>query len=352
MGSADHLLDRGSWWQRWSRIIKLGLVALILALILGSDMLEDLQRNATHDLLLAGLAMQPFMLAAIIVASYRHAVLARTPPVPLRFALVAVLLSGGLNVVMPGRIAELVRATYLRDRVGVRLSDALAAVVVERLYDLLMVSTIGLLGLGALTVGVAPTVVAIPVLAVLGLLLAPALLPRLAGYFSRIGGHAGDFAAQFCRHLAMQTRLLSNLRVAALTVLNWTLFFGASAAFFELQPFRDIGFSQVAVVFAATCFAGAIPGLPAGLGAYQAAAVLVLGGFGFGFKEALAIGIVLHAGQLMISVAMLPILVSLNRTGVGQLMADAAVLVARLRQQRSAEPTEQPSRSRPVDRKT
>jgi len=344
MGSPDHLSARGSWWQRWSRVIKLASIALILALILGSDMLADLQRNSTRDLLFAGLAMQPFMLGAIVVASYRHAVLVRTPPVPLRFALVAIVLSGGLNVVMPGRIAELVRATYLRDRVGVRLSDALAAVVVERLHDLLMVSTIGLLGLGALTLGVAPTIVAIPVLAVLGLLLAPALLPRAAGYFSRVGGHAGDFAAQFCRHLAMQTRLISNLRVAALTVLNWTLFFCASRVFFELQPFRDIEHSQVAVVFAATCFAGAIPGLPAGLGAFQAATVLVLGGFGFEFKEALAIGIVLHASQLAICVVMLPILVTLNRTGVGQLVADAATLIARLRQQRSAEQTDQASR--------
>lgn len=69
--------------------------------------------------------------------------------------------------------------------------------------------------------------------------------------------------------------------------------------------------------------AGAIPGLPGGFGAYEAAAVLVLTGFGFTPEAAFTLGLTLHLGQIILGVLLAAAIAATESTGVAGLIKAA-----------------------------
>jgi uncharacterized protein (TIRG00374 family) len=73
--------------------------------------------------------------------------------VPLRLSLL-VFLSGLALSITPGKVGELVKAYFLRNRAGVRLASSIPAILMERLTDVVSVVLVGLIGLALLPVSV------------------------------------------------------------------------------------------------------------------------------------------------------------------------------------------------------
>src|SRR6185295_14280935 len=95
----------------------------------------------------------------------RHAILVRRPPIPLTMAYEALVLSAALNIVIPGRLAEAIKATYLRTRAGVPLPQGFSAILIERLLDVVVVGAIASTGVAGIVLAQASYLLVIPVVA-------------------------------------------------------------------------------------------------------------------------------------------------------------------------------------------
>jgi uncharacterized protein (TIRG00374 family) len=229
----------------------------------------------------------------------------RRPP----FGLVAnALLIGYLfNTILPARPGELARVQVLGTRAGISRAEVLATVVLERIYDLFV-----LIALLALAAPFLPHVgwlnAALALGLVLGLSLAAGalfvrrygrrgarallrpltLLPRIdAERIDLLAASAvNGLAAIRATRLALIALLVSALSWLLLAVSGWFLLLGTEI---------DEGFAAALLVLVATNLVLVLPSSPAGLGAFEAAAVLALAAYGVGREQALSYALVLHA---------------------------------------------------------
>ena len=107
---------------------------------------DVISRILTFQTLMAFLMMQVPLFVATCLNAYRHSLLVRAPPAPFYLCFIALLLAAGLNLIIPARLSELVKVSYLRQACGITLPSGITAIFVERLYDVLVVMTIALLG--------------------------------------------------------------------------------------------------------------------------------------------------------------------------------------------------------------
>ncbi|MGH3073157.1 MAG: lysylphosphatidylglycerol synthase transmembrane domain-containing protein [Gaiellaceae bacterium] len=286
---------------------------LLLSLLFGYLAFRDADLGELGDslretngayLVPAGLALA----AGVLVRAWRWQLLferARRP----RFGLVAnALLIGYLfNTILPARPGELARVQVLGKRADVSRAEVLATVVLERVYDLFVL--IALLAVAApFLPAVAWLNAALGLGAVLGLaLLAAALLVRRYGrrgarillkpltLLPAVGEERVDvMAASVVNGLAAVRAMRPALTALLVTALSWLLL--AVSAWFLLRGTGiDAGFAAALLVLVATNLALVLPASPAGLGVFEAAAVLALAAFDVGREQALSYALVLHA---------------------------------------------------------
>ena len=269
------------------------------------DELADSLANANYVYLLpAGVALS----AGVAVRAWRWRVLFERGRRP-SFGLVlnALLISYLFNTILPARPGEVIRIQVLGKRADISRAEVLATVVIERVYDLLV-----LIVLLALAAPFLPTVgwltAALTLGALLGLsLLATALLiwifgaraarvlllplrllPRLSE--SRIDSVADSIVAG----LAAIRGAKAALEALSLSALSWLLL-GLSGWFLLLGVRINEGFVAALLVLVATNLVLVLPSSPAGLGAFEAAAVLALAAYGVQREAALSYALLLHA---------------------------------------------------------
>jgi uncharacterized membrane protein YbhN (UPF0104 family) len=308
-------------------VIRLVVLAFIGIYLLRQVDFGGLWTHFDRNLLWAAAAFQVPMIVANLFYARRHAILVRVPPIPLLPAFEAILLSAALNVVLPGRLSEVIKATYLRSRFGIPLPHGLSAILIERLFDLVAVGAIAATGIAGTLISHQSYLIGIPVAGLVVLfLLRPVsgiAVVKLAPYKNSLI----DFLRRQCQHIVEVLIPRIIVQTVILTIISWLAHLLALVWFFQLQPFGALTLDGVALVFGALVFAGAIPALPAGIGMFEAAVVFVLKQRGFDFNQALALGIVLHAAELFVSVVLGPIVILRRSTGISSLVADALAVV-------------------------
>ena len=267
--------------------------------------LGDAIRDANHLYLLPAGAT---LAAGVAVRAWRWQLLferGRRPP----FGLVAnALLIGYLfNTILPARPGELARVQVLGKRADISRAEVLATVVLERIYDLFV-----LIALLAVAAPFLPHVGWLNAALALGLALgialaAGALLVRRYGrrgarillkpltLLPAIGEERVDvLAASVVNGLAAIRATRPALTALAVSALSWLLL-GISGWFVLLGTDIEAGFAAALLVLVATNLVLVLPSSPAGLGAFEAAAVLALAAYDVGREQALSFALVLHA---------------------------------------------------------
>lgn len=226
---------------------------------------------------------------------------------PFRLVANALLVGYLFNTILPARPGELARVQVLGTRAGISRAEVLATVVLERVYDLFV-----LIALLAVAAPFLPQVGWLNAALALGLglglaLAVAALLVRRYGrrgarillkpllLLPRIGEERLDLlaasavnglAAIRATRLALAALLVSALSWLLLAVSGWFLLLGTKI---------DAGFAAALLVLVATNLVLVLPSSPAGLGAFEAAAVLALAAYDVGREQALSYALVLHA---------------------------------------------------------
>jgi uncharacterized protein (TIRG00374 family) len=224
-----------------------------------------------------------------------------------RLVLDALLISYLFNTILPARPGEVARVQVLGTRANISRAEVLATVVLERVYDLVV-----LIALLAIAAPFLPNVgwlnAALALGAALGLglvagavlvarygrrgarvLLQPvALLPRVTE--ARVDAIAGSVVAGLAAIRATRTALAA----IGATTLSWLLLAASGWLLFHSTGI-DEGFAAALLVLVATNLVLVLPASPAGLGAFEAAAVLALAAYGIQREQALSYALVLHA---------------------------------------------------------
>lgn len=264
-------------------------------------------------------AQAPFLAALILIAA-RHARMVRTPPIPLSFALKAITLASGLNLVFPARLAELLKATYLRDRCGIPLSSAIAAVFWERFLDLLV--------LGALAFYVVGTAAGFSWLLLAGLVISLLAIPAfgnaerfLRPLASKIPSlRVANFMQSLLKHLSLVSLKAKDPRIWLLSIAAWTLSATSVYVLIAIATARFPDPLSILGLFLAATFGLAIPLLPGGFGTFEAAVIYVLNLQGYPPGEAIVVTVMLRLHQMTLpSLGAMGILMS-EKLGVASLL--------------------------------
>ena len=310
--------------SKYATLVKLGLIGICFYLVASSNLVGTFQAELGWGVLVAGLVVQPIILCCFLVLAMRHVLLVGAPRISLGVAFRAIALSQGLNLVLPARLSELLKATYLRDHASVPLSSGVSAVVLERTVDVLIVAALG--ALGVVQYFDRGNFASIPVLG-LGLVVVILVVVRSPDFVLRLvhavpSKRLAGFLERTFLHFSATAGTRAFWQALLLGGLAWGLSYINILVFLELAGGLPIGFSGALLVFVLTTLGGAIPALPGGLGTYEAAAVIALRALGYSFDEALVLSLAMHAAQLILPFVLAVLIMLTERLGISSLVAD------------------------------
>ncbi|MEZ6023900.1 MAG: lysylphosphatidylglycerol synthase transmembrane domain-containing protein [Hyphomonadaceae bacterium] len=239
------------------------------------------------------------------------------PPKPGLLQLFPYLMIGYMaNAILPMRPGDLVRAALLRTHLKKSLSAAFSSLVIERVFDLLVVVLIGYVAtlFFPLPDAVEASLIffAVAGLAVLGgVVLASArnttaikLRGRLA---RRMPREIVNFARQKAQPFLAEIRVIHNIsgvtQVVFWTILAWALLISAIAAFLDALQIETPLYAP-AVVVVVTSLGAAIPSSPAALGVYHALFVFALSLFGVPTPLGVAAALIAHTTTITLQVSL------------------------------------------------
>lgn len=307
-----------------STLIKIVAIGVCVYLVATSSLGGAFQVGFASEILIACLVVQPIILCCFVVLATRHVLLVGMPRIGLGVAFRAIVLSQGLNLVLPARLSELLKATYLRDHASVPLSSGVSAVVLERTVDVLIVAALG--ALGVVQYFDRGNFASVPFFG-LGLALVVFVLVRFPDFVLRLvhrvpSKRLAGFLERTFLHFSATAGTRAFWQALLLGGVAWALSYINILVFLEMAGSLPIGFSGALLVFVLTTLGGAIPALPGGLGTYEAAGVIALRSLGYSFDEALVLSLTMHAAQLVLPFVLAVLIMLTERLGISSLLAD------------------------------
>ena len=288
--------------MRWGgRLLRIAIVAALAAWMLRELDVQDAVGRLHRGHLYAIALVQPLVVLAYFILGWRFAHLAAPPTVRLMTATRAIVLSAGLNYLLPGRTSEFVKALYLR-RSGEQGTGALmAAVVIERLMDLCIVAT--------LTTMVVAARMASSAWVAIGAALGAACCLWLSPYVARVVLQAsarwswarprtllGDFADRI--HALSRVHL--DARIWGMGMAAWAVSWGAVHIAMTVTLGTDVSWSESGLVFVASTLGFGIPLLPGGVGTVEVAAVAAQRLLGIELESAVLVAAVMRLQQIIV----------------------------------------------------
>lgn len=309
-------------------VLRIAVVAILIALAVKYGSYADLASHLNAKLLVGMLAAQPLLFLGIAMMTMRFAILARTPAAPFFLTFKSMLLSIGLNALLPGRLSELLKVSYLRDHAGISTTSGMAALFLERLTDVIILGLLTLASISLLVLDAPGTTIALMAVALTLLAALPKLEKPLTALARRLPWLAlRRMVESFLAHLSGRVRDRLFYRAFAFGVAAWVLSWASVAAVVYLAGSIPIGLLGGLTVFVFTSLGSAVPALPGGFGTYEAAGVMALKGFGYGFDEALALALAIHTSQLLGTLAVALVIVFTERIGLTNLLRQATDFV-------------------------
>ena len=219
----------------------------------------------------------------------------------------ALLVSYLFNTILPARAGEVARVQLLGRRANVSRGEVLATVVLERTYDLVVLVLLLAVAAPFLPhVGWLGAALALGAVLALGLAAGAVLVARYGRRGARVllrplrllprvdDRRVELLSASVVAGLAAIRRTRTAAAAVAVTALSWLLL-GLSNWLLLRAFLVEEGFAAALLVLVATNLVLVLPSSPAGLGAFEAAAVLALAAYDVPRELALSYALALHA---------------------------------------------------------
>lgn len=244
------------------------------------------------------LLIQPLVLLMHILIVRRFSLLISSPPAQFIPTFKAVTLSAGLNNIIPGRISELLKITYMQEKAGVSLSAGFSAVLMSKFIDLIIVTLLSVISIGLIF---KKGVFTIPVIAAISF--AFIMLPFYEKYILKAASRIpllNIYLKEFLDHTSKKIREGYFYKGLMLGIMNCMINYFCVFILLNSLGSIEVGHVEAIKIFTAISIGSAVPILPGGLGTYEAAGILVLKSIGYGVEEALSITLAIHFGQVIL----------------------------------------------------
>ena len=214
----------------------------------------------------------------------------------------AVVISNGFNNILPARISEVLKATYLRDKCKVPFSIGISAVFLERLIDLMIVSLLVLTLTLFLAVDMNTTIAFIMLsISLIGMFITVFFQKKI---FKVIEKYVKWKRLQSFIHgvLVHVTKNFNSVRLINGLLLGISIWCFSSLTvgiFINVAGSIELGALPVITILIAGAIGLAIPGLPGGLGVFEASIVTVLLYYGYNLEYATALAIGLRLSNIL-----------------------------------------------------
>lgn len=314
---------------KWIILRASAVLAVALVLLYSLD-LGRIVDYFSRDLLLAILACQPVVLLSLLFITLRYRILLGEHKASRSNICKASVLSLGLGVIMPVRGAEFFKPIYLKRHENVPISAGLSSLILERMMDLIIIGFMTILSVSLIFAGEKHYIFIGLMLVSISIL---ALLPLLEKMMLRVAENlpwqaAQRFSRKFINHTVTNIRLDTLYKALILGVGAWGCSYLSFCVFMYVSGVENIGVIAAFAVFVASTIGGSLPALPAGLGTYEAAAVIVLMNFGRSMEESIAIAVSLHASQLAMLVVISFVILLKEELGVSSLVRELKELAS------------------------
>ena len=236
----------------------------------------------------------------------------------------AIILCSGLNCIIPGRLSELIKPLYFKKNRNASLSVGLSSVMLERVTDLfLLMLAVAFLGGSGFELQW-QTFGTVTALLFLGIVTLP--------YCHKIYGTILTQLLPWKRWRNLALNMLAHFTTCARSSKIWqALFFGALtwlSSFLSVYVFlamavdADLAKRAALEFLAATSLAYMIPGLPGGIGIYEAAGAFVLKRWGIPYDQGLLLSAAFHVAQLAFALLGTFILIFFEKVNFTQFKAE------------------------------
>ena len=285
------------------RLGALGLVVALLSFVLGRGIAATLLDWAVLQGIL--LAQIPLVMAQGLLALRLRMAIGRRK-LRLLSCLRANLFAQLADLVLPWRLSEVLRVLYLRERVQVPLAQGLAATMFERVADVVLLALLAVLVVGewvdAWAAWSTPAMAGALVLALLS-------LPRIAPMLDRVVrfipiARVRKLLRETLRTLVDRVQDGRLWRILVPSAGIWALALAGTWIYLVTAPIEtavgplNVTLGLVLAICVATTLGHIAAVLPASVGTYEAAVVLVLGQRGVPMDQAVLWALGLHATHL------------------------------------------------------
>lgn len=293
------------------------IVAILLTFTIIYVDWADVLYQLDYKHFIAFIVVQPIQFILIFFLSIRFSCLIVNKKLDYTSPFQAYLLSVGLNSFLPGRISEFIKITYLKEWADIPVSSSSVALLIERGIDAVFLASFLLLGLGTLWIDINEVYI------VAAMLVGGALMYFLSKYESfsirTVSFIANDkvriFIEKVIHSLCITIRSKGFLWAFIISALTWVGSYVFVYVSLLIMLGDSINASSALIVFSAMAIGRAIPGLPGGVGTYEAAIIIAMEYLGFSFSESLVTALTLHCSQLLL-VTMVSLFV-MGKKGIG-----------------------------------
>jgi uncharacterized protein (TIRG00374 family) len=278
-------------------LIAIGIIAFMLYRV-WDDLLVALEHIVWLYLLFATVVC----LGAWFLRGFRYQVILKGIgyQTGLWFSTACIFVSQTANLVIPARLGDLVRVFILKHEYGATISEGISSLVVERVFDIIMIAVLGVLSL--------PFVLNVP-----DWFYTVIILPLVAGaIFFGILLFIGRFSSQN-KYIAIFLTMCEQIRNASLTVRSLFVLSTTSlviwimdivVCFFVVLMFQQsIPFAVIVLAIVIGNLVKAVPITPGGVGTYEIALALTFSLAGVSPAVATLIAVIDHLIKNLVTLA-------------------------------------------------
>lgn len=268
--------------------------------------------------LLAIILVQPIQLLILLFLAKRFAVLSEGMQHGKRFYFRAYILSVGLNSFIPGRLSEIIKISYMREKCKLPSAYTISGLLLERAIDIIFLCALILSGVGIIWVNINLIHISAILILVIFFL---SLLPKIAFFVShRISYNEQNKKYKYFFDVVSQ---LSNriknkefMFAIILSVVVWLLSFLLVYLVLKVLHGAEINLYGSIIIFSSLTLSRIIPGLPAGVGIFEAAVIFSMNYLGFDTSESLVTALTLHTSQLIFVTLAALLIMGKDGTGI------------------------------------
>jgi uncharacterized membrane protein YbhN (UPF0104 family) len=280
------------------------IILFLVLLIFFFQKVDTLSLNVNiinKNIIYGVLILQPFMFAAIVIMAKRFLFFIGGNSINLFQATKAIILAFGINVVIPGRLSELLKPIYIKENANIPLSIGTAAVILEKIMDLFSICLIVLLSLSIASINSKIYIFGILIILIVIIFCFPFIEKFLISLAEKLPWDwSKKFSKSFISHISHNFKIINIYSSLFLTFLINLFYFFSIFCFFSISGYTVLGFEGALKVTTATLIGFMLPALPGGFGTYEGAVIYVLSTYKINLSEAIVISLILHFSQIIL----------------------------------------------------